>query len=51
VTYLDVPTAQNALLGNQRAAVGIRTRRMTAAVSLVKALGGGSNVSDLPSVK
>jgi len=51
VTYLDVLTAQNALLDNQRAAVGIRTRRMTAAVSLVKALGGGWNVSDLPPVK
>jgi multidrug efflux pump len=38
--YLDVITAQNALLENQRTAVGIQTRRMTAAVLLIKALGG-----------
>jgi outer membrane protein TolC len=43
VTYLDVLTAQNALLDNQRAAVGIRTRRMTAAVSLVKTEAAGTS--------
>ena len=51
VTYLDVLTALNVLLDNQRTAVAIRTRRITSAVSLVKALGGGWNVSDLTSVK
>jgi len=46
--YIEVITAQNALLANQRTAIGIRTRRMTAGVLLVKALGGGWNVSQLP---
>jgi outer membrane protein TolC len=50
-TYLEVVTAQNALLVNQRTGVEIRTRRMTASVLLVKALGGGWNVRDLPQVK
>jgi NodT family efflux transporter outer membrane factor (OMF) lipoprotein len=50
-TYLEVVTAQNALLANQRTSVEIRTRRMVASVLLVKALGGGWNVSDLPKVK
>jgi NodT family efflux transporter outer membrane factor (OMF) lipoprotein len=49
--YTEVITAQNALLENQRTAIGIRARRMTASVLLVKALGGGWNVSDLPSTK
>jgi NodT family efflux transporter outer membrane factor (OMF) lipoprotein len=40
-TYLDVLIAQQALLQNQRAGVDIRTRRMTASVLLIKALGGG----------
>ena len=40
-TYLEVITAQTALLSNQRAAVGIKTKRMSASVLLVKALGGG----------
>ncbi len=41
VGYLNVVTAQNAELANRRAAIGILGRRMTAAVQLVKALGGG----------
>jgi NodT family efflux transporter outer membrane factor (OMF) lipoprotein len=49
--YTEVITAQNALLENQRTAIGIRARRMSASVLLVKALGGGWNVSDLPSTK
>src|SRR5262249_39091842 len=39
-TYLEVITAQNALLTNQRTAVAIQTTRMTASVALIKALGG-----------
>jgi len=39
--YTEVITAQNALLANQRTAIDIRTRRMSASVLLVKALGGG----------
>jgi NodT family efflux transporter outer membrane factor (OMF) lipoprotein len=47
-SYLDVIVAQAALLNNQRTAVGILTRRMTASVLLIKALGGGWDTSQLP---
>jgi NodT family efflux transporter outer membrane factor (OMF) lipoprotein len=50
-SYLDVITAQNALLANQRTGIGIQVRRMSASVLLVKALGGGWNSSELPSPK
>ena len=48
-TYLEVITAQAAALANQRTAIELATRRMVASVLLVKALGGGWNVSELPS--
>ena len=47
-TYLEVVTAQNTALINERVSVEIATRRMTAAVNLVKALGGGWRATDLP---
>ena len=47
-TYLEVVTAENAALANERTAVDLLTRRMTASVNLIKALGGGWRESDLP---
>jgi NodT family efflux transporter outer membrane factor (OMF) lipoprotein len=48
-SYLEVTVAQSAALADQRVAVDLLTRRMTASVSLAKALGGGWRASDLPS--
>jgi NodT family efflux transporter outer membrane factor (OMF) lipoprotein len=50
VSYLEVTFAQNVALANQRAAVDILTRRMTASVLLVKGLGGGWQAATLPAV-
>ncbi len=47
-TYLTVITAQNAALANERTAVSLQTRQLTSTVLLVKALGGGWDVSKLP---
>jgi len=49
VSYLQVITAQTSLLQNQRSAIDILTRRLVASVSLIKALGGGWDTSQLPS--
>jgi outer membrane protein TolC len=43
--YLDVITAQTTLLSNQRTAMNLRMQQMTATVQLIKALGGGWEVS------
>jgi NodT family efflux transporter outer membrane factor (OMF) lipoprotein len=48
VSYLDVVVSQTAALNNQRTAADIQGRRITAAVQLIKALGGGWNASLLP---
>jgi NodT family efflux transporter outer membrane factor (OMF) lipoprotein len=48
-SYLEVITAQQAALNNERASVIVQTRRMTSTVSLIKALGGGWDVSNVPS--
>jgi NodT family efflux transporter outer membrane factor (OMF) lipoprotein len=50
-SYLEVTTAQSAALGDERAAVDVLTRRMAASVLLVKALGGGWNVSQIPTMR
>ena len=49
-SYLEVITAQGFALANERTAVDIATRRMTATVLLLKGLGGGWDVSTLPAV-
>jgi NodT family efflux transporter outer membrane factor (OMF) lipoprotein len=47
-TYLQVVTAQNAALSNERNEIDIMRRRMDSSVLLVKALGGGWNTGLLP---
>src|ERR1700675_68148 len=47
-TYLQVITAQTIELANERNAIDILRRRLAASVLLVKALGGGWDVSNLP---
>lgn len=49
ISYLNVVTVQTTQLNNERTAVGILGRQLTAAVLLVKALGGGWHVAALPS--
>jgi NodT family efflux transporter outer membrane factor (OMF) lipoprotein len=48
-SYLNVITTQIIALGDQQTAITILQRRMSAAVDLVKALGGGWDASTLPS--
>jgi NodT family efflux transporter outer membrane factor (OMF) lipoprotein len=47
-SYLEVLTAENTLLQNQRTLTDLETRRFTASVGLVRALGGGWDVTQLP---
>ena len=47
-SYLNVITTQTIALADERAAVSILQRRMTAAVNLISALGGGWNAANLP---
>jgi outer membrane protein TolC len=46
--YLQVITAQTVALQNQRNEIDILRRRIDASVLLVKALGGGWTLADLP---
>jgi outer membrane protein TolC len=41
-------TAQTTALANERTAVDLQTRRLTASLSLIKALGGGWSDTELP---
>ncbi len=47
-SYLEVTVAQSAALSDEITAVNILGRRMTAAVQLIQALGGGWDSSSLP---
>jgi NodT family efflux transporter outer membrane factor (OMF) lipoprotein len=49
--YLEVVTAQTAELQDEQTALNLATRRQLAAVNLVRALGGGWSVADLPDRK
>ncbi len=46
--YLNVITAQTTLLSNQQTAVNLRILQMTSSVQLIKALGGGWSVTQIP---
>ena len=50
-SYLQVITVQTIALANQRSAIDVQTRRMTASVLLIEALGGGWNASDITGTK
>jgi NodT family efflux transporter outer membrane factor (OMF) lipoprotein len=47
-SYLEVLTAETALLQNQRAATDLQTRQFAASVALIRSLGGGWDASQLP---
>jgi NodT family efflux transporter outer membrane factor (OMF) lipoprotein len=49
--YLDVFTAQTSLLSAQQNAVTLRVQQMTSSVQLIEALGGGWDITQLPSEK
>lgn len=51
VTYLDVVTAEQTLLDNQRLAAQLLGQRLVTSVGLVKALGGGWDSSSLQGLK
>jgi NodT family efflux transporter outer membrane factor (OMF) lipoprotein len=51
VTYLDVITAEQILLDNQRLAAQILRQRLVTSVALIKALGGGWDAASLQAVK
>ena len=47
-TYFEVVTAQTIALSNERLAVELLTRQLTASINLIKALGGGWDGAELP---
>jgi outer membrane protein TolC len=48
ISHLDLLVVQTLALNNERTAIDILSRRLTANALLVKALGGGWTSSDLP---
>ena len=48
VSYLNVINAQTTALTNERTAVNVLGRRLTASVALIQALGGGWSAEELP---
>jgi len=48
VAYLDVITVETTALTNERAAVDLANKRLSASVLLIKALGGGWDAAQLP---
>jgi outer membrane protein TolC len=51
VTYLDVVTAQQTLLANERQLAQIRGNQLASSVTLVKALGGGWDATSLAAIR
>jgi NodT family efflux transporter outer membrane factor (OMF) lipoprotein len=47
-SYVEVLTAETALLQNQRTAIDLQTRQFVSSVALVRALGGGWDTTQLP---
>jgi NodT family efflux transporter outer membrane factor (OMF) lipoprotein len=47
--YLNVFTAQSTLLANQQTVIILRAQQITSSVQLIEALGGGWDVTELPS--
>jgi NodT family efflux transporter outer membrane factor (OMF) lipoprotein len=49
--YLNVVSAQTALLSNQQTAITLRLQQLTDSVQLIEALGGGWDASQLPTAR
>ena len=49
--YLNVISAQTIVLTDQQAAVNFRMQQMVASVQLIKAIGGGWDVTKIPSAR
>lgn len=47
-SYLEVLTAEQTLLQNQRTAIDLQTRQFVSSVGLIRSLGGGWDVTQLP---
>jgi len=48
VTYLEVATAQNLVLQQERTVISLHGTRLTTAVALIKSLGGGWRIANEP---